>query len=191
MRPGDVIDWCYCARRQNNKCTYAGDLRPPIFGEGAIVVEHACRSFVVCGHEESIVANIPPVPGSTYLLRSTARLASRIERKPSCTVTMKAIVPPLDRLSKLDYSTTRKTPAPRSVALERSRRCLSRNMPFGVDAIFFTEQSSFESRPRGGAITRMITVVELGKRCYHFDVRCLLGSRLLPCLMPSMNTCDA
>lgn len=55
---------------------------------------------------------------------------------------MRVSIHPLARLSKLEYSTTRRVSVPRRVALERSRRYaskLSENVAFGVGTPFVTD----------------------------------------------------
>ena len=56
------------------------------------------------------------------------------------TVIMRVNAPPApDRLFKLNISTARRIPAPKRVALDRSRRGLSENVSFGVGTFFVTE----------------------------------------------------
>ena len=46
------------------------------------------------------------------------------------------IAPPLEQLSKLDYSTKKRALVPHGVGRDSSRRQLSGNVPIGVDSLF-------------------------------------------------------
>ena len=60
---------------------------------------------------------------------------------------------PLDCLSRLDCSTTKRAPMPKRAVFERSRRELSLDVSVGVHISLVVEQSSLESQSRGCANT--------------------------------------
>ena len=66
---------------------------------------------------------------------------------------------PLDRLSRLDCSTTKRAPMPKRAVFERSRQELSLDVSVGVHILLVVvEQSSLESQSRGCATTPTHTV---------------------------------
>ncbi|CAN0190203.1 unnamed protein product [Ectocarpus sp. 12 AP-2014] len=68
---------------------------------------------------------------------------------------LREISQPLDRFSKLDYSTTKRMPKLKNTFSESSRRDGSNAAIFGTATVFAIEISSFESRDkRGGNISR-------------------------------------
>ena len=87
-----------------------------------------------------------------------ARLRIRARRFGPCTVSIGVLAHPLDSLSRLDYSTTKRVPMPKRVVFERSRRELSLDVTVGVHILLVVEQSSLESRSRGCAKTPILTV---------------------------------
>ena len=70
---------------------------------------------------------------------------------PDCAVTVSigVLAHPLDWLSRLDCSTTKRVPMLKRAVFERSRRELSLDVSVGVHILLVVEQSSQESQSRG------------------------------------------
>ena len=73
-------------------------------------------------------------------------------------VSIGVLADPLDLLSRLDCSTTKRVPMPKRAVFERSRRELSLDVSVGVHILLAVERSSLESQSRGCAKTPVLTV---------------------------------
>ena len=74
------------------------------------------------------------------------------------TISIGVLAHPLDWLSRLDCSTTKRVLKPKRAVFERSRRELSLDVRVGAPILLIVEQSSVESQSRGCAKPPILTV---------------------------------